>query len=186
MNETRDCEHEWVVFSTTLAERCLMLNCVKCAMHGSVDAPSEQEWSEAFNAPTRPYRWTDHSRITIRGPGSLYVIPRMIDAPCECFTSGRRLVPDQYERIIGGILIPEEKPTEADREEFESLSKVILEGQLCSVLLPEFLRSLEAHTGFTPSKNIKRLAHTIESFQSKGLHMSPGAISTIVRAWMAA
>ena len=155
-------------------------------MHGSVDAPSEQEWSEAFHAPSRPYRWTDGSRVTIRGPGSLYVIPKLIDAPCDCFTSGRRLAPDQYERIIGGILIPEKKPTARDREEFQALSEVVLDGELCSVLLPAYLRGVEAHTGFVPAKPVKRIAEQIEAFQEKGLHMSPGAISTIFKQWAAA
>jgi hypothetical protein len=65
--ETNDpCEHEWVVFSTALAEGWLMLQCIKCLAMATVDDPSEEEWSEAFYAPSTPYRWLDDSRVTIR------------------------------------------------------------------------------------------------------------------------
>lgn len=63
----RGCEHDWVVYSTALAEVWLMLECFDCGAHGSVDDPSKEEWSAAFSAPSNPYRWDDKSRVTIRG-----------------------------------------------------------------------------------------------------------------------
>lgn len=59
------CKHDWVVFSTALAEGWLMLQCVSCGMHGTVDDPSKKEWSDAYHAPSKPYRWKDESRVTI-------------------------------------------------------------------------------------------------------------------------
>lgn len=56
-------EHEWVVFSTALAEVSLLVRCVVCGARGMVDDPSEAEWSEAFHSPSKPYRWVDGSRV---------------------------------------------------------------------------------------------------------------------------
>jgi hypothetical protein len=66
-------EHEWVVFSTALATVSLMVQCVGCGAWGTVDDPSEEEWSAAFHAPSRPYRWGEGSRVRERGYGPLYV-----------------------------------------------------------------------------------------------------------------
>lgn len=44
-------KHEWVVFSTVLEQSWLMLQCVNCGLHATVDDPSKEEWSEAFHAP---------------------------------------------------------------------------------------------------------------------------------------
>jgi len=59
------CEHEWMVFSTALTERCLLLGCSKCTASGSVDKPTKEEWSQAYYAPSNPYRWYDNSRVTM-------------------------------------------------------------------------------------------------------------------------
>jgi len=58
--------HEWVVFSTALAEVWLMVQCVRCGAHGTVDDPSKDEWAEAFTAPLAPYLWADNARVTLR------------------------------------------------------------------------------------------------------------------------
>jgi hypothetical protein len=42
-----------------------MLQCTKCGLHGTVDDPTLEEWSQAFDAPATPYPWTDESRITL-------------------------------------------------------------------------------------------------------------------------
>lgn len=59
--------HHWVVFSTAIREGALMLECVVCGSFGTVDDPSKQEWSKAFDAPSKPYRWHDGDRVTVRG-----------------------------------------------------------------------------------------------------------------------
>jgi len=61
-----DCEHEWMVFSTALVQRCLMQECPKCDAYGTVDKPTRGEWSDAFYAPSNPYRWHDNSRVTLQ------------------------------------------------------------------------------------------------------------------------
>jgi hypothetical protein len=58
--------HEWVVFSTAIKDVCLMVQCVECGAHGTVDDPTKDEWAEAFYASENPYRWGDNSRVTFR------------------------------------------------------------------------------------------------------------------------
>lgn len=59
--------HEWVVFSTALAQGWLMLECPHCLAHASVDDPTQEEWETAFHAPSEPYIWNDAKRVTVRG-----------------------------------------------------------------------------------------------------------------------
>lgn len=67
LGRVRECDHEWIVYSTALAEVWLMLRCFRCGAHGSVDEPTDTEWAEAFHAPSDPYPWADKSRVTVRG-----------------------------------------------------------------------------------------------------------------------
>lgn len=60
-------KHEWVVFSTALAEVCIMVQCVECGAHGTVDDPTIEEWGRAFDASENPYLWREDSRVTLRG-----------------------------------------------------------------------------------------------------------------------
>lgn len=62
-NDKRCHAHEWVVFRTALQERLLMLRCVECGAMATVNDPTKDEWSEAFHAPSRPYKWTDEARV---------------------------------------------------------------------------------------------------------------------------
>lgn len=55
--ESKACNHRWVVFSTALADGCLMLECELCGMRSTVDNPTEEEWNAAFYAPSNPYIW---------------------------------------------------------------------------------------------------------------------------------
>lgn len=59
------CEHEWTVYSTATRQVCLEVYCDRCAITGTVFDPSAEEWSEAFHAPSKPYRWHDKSRVTV-------------------------------------------------------------------------------------------------------------------------
>lgn len=56
-----NCEHEWIVFSTCLGTIEIMCECVRCGAFGVVPDSTTNEWSEAFYAPSRPYRWTSVS-----------------------------------------------------------------------------------------------------------------------------
>jgi len=47
--------HEWIVYSTALSSRVIMVECV-CGSKGIIENPSK-EWSSAYHAPSKPYRW---------------------------------------------------------------------------------------------------------------------------------
>jgi hypothetical protein len=61
-------QHEWWVFSTALKEVWLMLYCNKTGTTGSVRDPSKEEWAKAYDAPSKPYRWHDESRVIVDKP----------------------------------------------------------------------------------------------------------------------
>lgn len=84
----RTCGHEWVVFSTALAEVWLMLQCVHCGAHASVNDPSSEEWGEAFYAPDHPYLWSDKSRVTIRGIARRHVYKAGDEPPSDPESKG--------------------------------------------------------------------------------------------------
>jgi hypothetical protein len=47
-----------------------MAQCVECGTHGVIEGPTREEWGEAFHAPSRPYRWHEDARVTVKGPGN--------------------------------------------------------------------------------------------------------------------
>jgi len=49
---------EWVVYSTAIEDRVLMLECANTGAFGIVRRPTKKEWAAAFYAPSHPYRWT--------------------------------------------------------------------------------------------------------------------------------
>ena len=65
MIDPATCDHAWIVYSTASAQVCLELNCEKCAATGAVNDPIEEEWARAFDAPSNPYPWVDHPRVTV-------------------------------------------------------------------------------------------------------------------------
>lgn len=75
MNE--DIKREWVVFSSALGDHVLMLECNKTGAFGIVRHPTKKEWSKAFYAPKKPYRWLggDH-RVELQkeGTGKTYYV----------------------------------------------------------------------------------------------------------------
>lgn len=56
--------HQWIVFSTALADVFLMVYC-ECGDYGIVREPSKKEWSDAFHAPSNPYPWNEPERVEI-------------------------------------------------------------------------------------------------------------------------
>lgn len=58
-------KHEWWVYSTCLSTGWLMLECAITKQTAYVKNPSKKEWSEAFRAPSHPYRWYDESRVEL-------------------------------------------------------------------------------------------------------------------------
>jgi hypothetical protein len=45
---SNDHHHTFAVFSTAVADSWLMLQCVDCGLHGTVEDPTSEEWSQAF------------------------------------------------------------------------------------------------------------------------------------------
>ncbi len=52
-----ECNHQWIVFSTALAEAAILVECAKCNDRGSIPRQhsTKQDWSEAFHAPSDSY-----------------------------------------------------------------------------------------------------------------------------------
>jgi hypothetical protein len=120
-----DCGHEWVVFSTALAERWLMLQCVECGAMGTVDDPSKEEWANAFEAPSRPYRWHDDSRVTIRHKDSRqFYVARWKPGPiCGCPAKHPELPQPVYERVPAEITRRSRPLTREERQELEEFAQ---------------------------------------------------------------
>ena len=58
---------DWWVFSTALRDGVLMLTCKKTGAYGIVRDPTKKEWSDAFFAPSNPYRWQGgHHRVEVQ------------------------------------------------------------------------------------------------------------------------
>jgi hypothetical protein len=187
---TGDAEHahEWVVFSTALADRWLMLQCVGCGLHAVVENPSEEEWKKAFHAPSRPYRWHDENRVVLKGFRSgtqRYVIPATDSRRCECDAHRGVLEPDAYERMPVEITRPAVTLTETDRKELEQLANAACKGSLCSHLLPLYLRCFEQDTGQVPGEAVQEMVRRIEMIDGKGLHCSPSVVSMVLRECVA-
>src|ERR1051325_1475738 len=163
--------HEWVVFSTALQECCLMLQCVECGLMGTVDDPTKEEWSKAFHAPSRPYRWDDESRVRIQGPGAIHVVRADKDAKiCDCPCRQTEL---KYERFPAEIMAPDAGIMPEDRQELEGLADLVGKSDLCSNLFPFFIRSYQDATGNEPGGAVKRIAGRIEQIDRMGLNFSP-------------
>lgn len=177
--------HEWVVYSTAMQEHWLMLQCVECGEMGTIDAPSTEEWSEAFHAPSSPYRWHESTRVTERGLAAPRVI-RAIDGPrCDC-PSQRTLTDNRgYERVPGGIWSHDDRLSVAERAELDELAEFVGRSDLCSRFLPLFVRSCEEHTGRRHSRATHTVIGRIERWDTKGLHCSPSVVARIIREFAA-
>jgi len=162
-------QHEWVVFSTALEEGWLMVQCVGCGLHGTVEDPSEEEWSEAYHAPERPYRWHDDSRVHVRDAGPVYVRK---SALADRSTAG-----PVYERIpreVMGKVVP---VSHEEREELRTLAEVVLDGDLDSRLFPLFVKSFHEDTGTEPGRATRKLAVRIGQFERRGVYFPAQTIA---------
>lgn len=180
----KDHAHEWVVFSTALANGCLMLQCAVCGLHGTVEDPSKQEWSEAFTAPSRPYRWRDEARVVVKGHLSgdkRYVVPAEAVPRCECYSQRAVLEPVEYERFPVEVMNPPVLLTSEGRQELEGLAEAARDGALCGHLFPFFLRPVERDTGHQPGAAAREIARRIGVIDEKGLHCSPSVVSRVLR-----
>lgn len=185
VDHTNHHTHEWVVFSTALAEGWLMLQCVECLARATVDDPTEEEWAEAFHAPSRPYQWTDETRVHLRKepPCPLYVVRTEKNAPiCNCPS---RQEPKVYERFPAEILVPGEKLTQEEKNELEELADLVSKSDLCSSEFPFFLKSYQDATGYEPAGAARQIASLIETIDGMSLHLSPSVVAKVLRLYVA-
>lgn len=177
--------HEWVVFSTALREGWLMLQCVECGEMGVVKDPSSAEWSEAFRAPSRPYRWKDGPRVVEQGRAFARVI-RAIDGPaCPCPSQRSLPEPRGYERVPGGIWEHSDALSPEDRKELTDLADFVGQTDLCSFLFPLFIRSCEADTQLRHCGAVHTIIGRIGAWDEAGIHCSPSVVARIIREYAA-
>jgi len=176
-------KHEWVDFSTAVAERWIMLQCVECGSHGVVTDPRSEEWSLAFHAPSQPYRWGDPSRVTIKKQVSKdqrYVIRRAAGPICDCYSRRGILLPAEYERFPIEFVRSFKAETDADRKELREIARFVSTTDLCSFLFPLFLRESASHCG-AAGRLVTAIANRIELADSRGLHCSPAVVAQVLR-----
>jgi len=66
-DDPAECDHKWHVVGTDVSDISLMLECYHCGSHGHVSDPTKEEWSKAYDAPNKSYRWLYNKRA-ILGP----------------------------------------------------------------------------------------------------------------------
>jgi len=139
--------HEWVVFSTALADRCLMIQCVDCGVMGTVDDPTSEEWSAAFYALSKPYQWNDEARVIIQHgpPCPFHVVRADKNAPrCDCPSHQEQ---QEYERFPAEFMMPNNGLTPVEMKEIKKLADMVGKTDLCSRFFPLFMRAYQATTG---------------------------------------
>lgn len=177
-------EHEYVVFSTALEQGCLMLQCVECGLHATVEDPSKEEWSKGVRAPSKPYRWRDETRVVIHGEhpaDQLYVQKKPPSArKCACYSKLGVPEPGDYERVWIEATRPKPEVTEETRKELLELA-AMADGadDLCSTFFPLFVGQQD--TGGEPSYAVRWFAKRIEKLRALGVHCSSSVIATLLR-----
>ena len=180
-------EHEWVVYSTNMTERWLMLQCVECGTMATVDDPTKEEWNRAFHAPSRPYRWTEDARVHVRyePPCPFYVVRTEKGAPvCSCPPKVPGLGEREYDRFPVMVVTPDKSMTDEDVAELEELAELVAETGTCSRVFPLFINSFQDHTGHEPAGAVKRIAASIEKIDQMGLHCAPQVVAMVLREYI--
>jgi hypothetical protein len=58
MSTEANCEHQWWVYSTAIADPPkIMVQCRLCKVLGSTEHYTKGEWGQAYHAPSEPYEW---------------------------------------------------------------------------------------------------------------------------------
>jgi hypothetical protein len=175
--------HEWVVYSTALAEGWLMLKCVECGAMGTINDPSAEDWSDAYQAPSRPYRWKDGTRITDRGIAFTRIIRAVHNSLCGC--PCQRGLPEKrgYDRLTEGIWEHSDHLSDHQKAVLIEFAAFVAESELCSRFLPAFIQSLDADRVHRSNWVIYNLVDRIEQFDAVGLHCSPAVVARIFREY---
>ncbi len=173
--------HEWVVFSTNISFGCLMVQCVECGAFGTVDDPSKQEWSEAYDAPSRPYRWNDVSRVTASGTWPIHVIRATGGPKCECYSRGLRVEPGGYERFPAEIMGPLPGLNDEARAELLQFADIVETSDMCGGLFAFSIRCFEEATWHRHTDAASEILDRLERADARGLHCSPGVVARVLR-----
>jgi hypothetical protein len=186
MADTTCQNHEWVVFSTALDDGCLMLQCVECGLHGTVDDPSREEWKNAFRAPSQPYRWQDDSRVVSHEehPADRPYVQRKPPTAkkCECYSRFGVPEPGEYERVWIEATEPRPKVTKEARKELLGLADMADKADdLCSTFFPLFVESYQQATGSEPSHAVRWIAKQIDKLAKQGVHLSSTVTARLLR-----
>ena len=59
------CNHQWIVYSTSICPPTIMVYCQKCDKLGYVENYTEDEWHEAFYAPDDNYPWQGKGKVKL-------------------------------------------------------------------------------------------------------------------------
>ena len=178
-----DHHHVWVVFSTALADGWLMLQCVDCGLHGTVEDPTSEEWGEAFHAPSRPFQWIDETRVVIKPEVRLAhksVVRTEGSKKCECYEQRGVIKPQGFERFPNELTRPSINMTDADRKELVDMAETVRHGVLCSYLFEYFLKCFQRDTGHQSGNAVRTMARRISALDRKGLHCSPSVVARLL------
>lgn len=151
---------------------------------GTVDDPSKVEWAEAFNAPSRPYRWQDESRLTIRNEVfRQFYVARWIPGPvCDCRAAFSDMVQPEYERVPAEITRRNRPLTHEEKLELEACAEAAENrDDQCSVMFAMALRFLEEQSGETWTSAVREIADRIERLHNKGMHLRPTMVARVLR-----
>jgi len=176
--------HEWVAFSTALSEGWIMVQCVECGLHGTIEDPTKDEWSDAYHAPSRPYRWLDNSRVTEKNVGDFYVARATVRQPCGCAGECGRNDLQKYDRIPAEITRRHKPISERARREIIELADCIGDKpEMCSRLFPVFVEGFIEYSGRAYAPATLEIVSRIGRFDSKGLHMSNAVVARVLRTY---
>lgn len=175
--------HTWVVFSTALGDGWIMLQCVDCGLHATVEDPTSEEWGQAFHAPSRPYQWLDETRVVVHPEvpaWKRYVVRTGIANKCECYTQRGVIEPHEFERFPNEATRPTIKVTDTDRAELLGLVKVVNRAALCSFLFGVFSKNAARDIGVAHGPAVKEIARRVSSLDRKGMHCSPAVVARLL------
>ena len=155
--------HSWIVFSTALEDRCLMLNCKDCGAMGTVADPSSEEWGKAFEAPCKPYLWNEESRVSIRQTGPFYV----------------------KEEAASGFIQPSKNPlTMQEFSELKTLETLVIKANLDGQSLPLLVRSFQQEIGREMLGATKLFMSHLWRVVNSGRQFTPAMIGIAIREFI--
>jgi hypothetical protein len=62
-------QSDWWVYSTAVGDGAILVENRSTGQRGIISHPTPDEWSDAFHAPSSPYRWLEPERIAVDHAG---------------------------------------------------------------------------------------------------------------------